>query len=157
MLGSSALYFAFVLVISLVYFWTLYNLPILFVGVRSLRRERKRKVSADGGELPFVSVIVPVKNEERVIGRLLKALVGLDYPRDRREFVIVEDGSFDGSRNICEEFCEEHSDFRCVVGGDGGKPSALMAAYKHVKGEIVGVFDADSVPERDVLLTKYHI
>ncbi len=33
-----------------------------------------------------------------------------------------------------------------------GKPSALMAALKHVKGEIVGVFDADNVPESDVLL-----
>jgi cellulose synthase/poly-beta-1,6-N-acetylglucosamine synthase-like glycosyltransferase len=147
------LYFAAVLVISLVYVWTLYNLPILLVGVRSLRREKKRKVSVGDGELPFVSVIVPVKDEDHVVGRLLKVLVNLDYPKDRREFIVVEDGSSDRSREICDRFSENHSDVRVVCGGAGnGKPSALMEAFKHVRGELVGVFDADSVPERDVLL-----
>lgn len=144
---------AALLVISLVYLWTFYNLPILLVGVRSLRREKKRKVSSCVGKLPFVSVIVPVKDEERVIGRLLNALVDLDYPKDRREFIVVESGSCDGSREICEEFSKSHSDVMCVSGGNGdGKPSALMDAYRHVRGELVGVFDADSVPEPDVLL-----
>jgi len=148
------LYLAAVLVISLVYFWTLYNLPILLVGVRSLRKEKKgRKASVSGGLLPFVSVIVPVKNEERVVGRLLKALVDLDYPKDRREFIVVEGGSSDCSGEICERFSEKHSDVRVVsVGVGDGKPSALMEALGHVRGEIVGVFDADSVPEGDVLL-----
>jgi cellulose synthase/poly-beta-1,6-N-acetylglucosamine synthase-like glycosyltransferase len=97
------------LVISLVYLWTFYNLPILLVGVRSLRREKKRQVSVEG-ELPFISIIVPVKNEARVVGRLLSALEGLDYPRDRREFIVVEDGSEDGSLEICERFSSEHGD-----------------------------------------------
>ncbi len=55
------------------------------------------------GELPFVSVIVPVKNEARVVGRLLNALEDLDYPKDRREFIVVEDGSVDCSREICQK------------------------------------------------------
>lgn len=145
--------FAAFLVLSLVYFWTLYNLPILLVGIRSLRRSSRTKSRQGNGVLPFVSVIVPVKNEARVIGRLLKALVNLDYPRDKREFIVVENGSSDDSRGICEEFSKEHPDIKCVCGSNSqGKPSALMKAYKHVKGEIVGVFDADSVPEKDVLL-----
>ena len=79
---------AALLVISLVYLWTFYNLPILLVGVRSLRREKKIKVSSCVGKLPFVSVIVAVKDEERVVGRLLNALVDLDYPKDRREWFL---------------------------------------------------------------------
>jgi cellulose synthase/poly-beta-1,6-N-acetylglucosamine synthase-like glycosyltransferase len=140
------------LVISLVYLWTFYNLPILLVGVRSLRREKKRQVSVEG-ELPFISIIVPVKNEARVVGRLLSALEGLDYPRDRREFIVVEDGSEDGSLEICERFSSEHGDVRVVCSACSyGKPSALMEALPFVRGEIVGVFDADSVPEADALL-----
>jgi len=127
-------------------------MPILVVGVRSLRRDKKRQISVDG-ELPFVSVIVPVKNEARVVGRLLNALEDLDYPHDKREFIIVEDGSKDCSRDICQRFSEEHSDFQLVCSEhSSGKPSALMAALPHVRGEIVGVFDADSVPEPDALL-----
>ena len=153
MIGFNPLHFATVLVISLVYLWTLYNLPILLVGVKSLRKEKKRKLSAFDGKLPFVSIIVPVKNEECVVGRLLKALVDLDYPKDRREFIIVEEGSSDGSGEICRKFSDKHSDVHYICGGVGnGKPSALMDAFKHVRGDIVGVFDADSVPERDVLL-----
>ena len=143
---------AALLVISLVYLWTLYNLPIFLVGVRSLRRDTKRNVVANGA-LPFVSVIVPVKDEARVVGRLLTALEDLDYPKDRREFIVVEDGSSDGSAEICRSFSSKHSDVKLVCGGAGkGKPHALMEAYRHVRGELVGVFDADSVPERDVLL-----
>jgi len=143
---------AAMLVISLVYLWSFYNLPILLVGVRSLRKEKKVNVSV-GDNLPFVSVIVAVKDEERVVGRLLNALVGLDYPVDRREFIIVEDGSSDSSRKICEEFCRVHVDVRFVCGAVGkGKPAALMEAYRFVRGDLVGVFDADSVPDKDVLL-----
>jgi len=147
------LYLAAVLVISLVYVWTLYNLPILLVGVRSLRRGRKSEVNLGGGDLPFVSVIVPVKDEVHVVGRLLKALANLDYPEDRREFIVVEGGSTDGSFEVCREFCESHSGFRVVCDGVGdGKPGALMDALEYVRGDVVGVFDADSVPEADVLL-----
>ena len=141
------------LIISLAYLWTFYNLPILLVGARSLHKEKKSEASVCAAELPFVSVIVPVKNEENVVGRLLKALVNLDYPKNRREFIVVEDGSSDRSKEICNKFCRGHSDCRCIDGGRSvGKPSALMAALKHVRGELVGVFDADSVPESDVLL-----
>src|SRR3989449_10969150 len=42
---------------------------------------------------PNVSVLVPVKNEEKVVGRLLDALVRLDYPKENLEVVVVEDES----------------------------------------------------------------
>ena len=143
---------AALIVISLVYLWSFYNLPILLVGIRSLRREKKKQASAEG-ELPFISIIVPVKNEARVVGRLLSALEDLDYPRDRREFIIVEDGSEDCSRDVCKRFSDEHSDVRLVCSEkSAGKPSALMTALPIVRGEIVGVYDADSVPDPDALI-----
>lgn len=150
------LYVVAVAVFSVIYVWTLYNIPILVVGVRHLRRsgQKKSKVSMREGELPTVSIIVPVKDEERVVGRLLEALVRLKYPPEKREIVIVEDGSVDRTVEICREYVRRYpGQVRLFCQQTSiGKPSALNYALERVKGEIVAVFDADSVPAPDVLL-----
>ena len=89
-------------VFSVLYVWGLYNIPILAVGVRHLRRSSRGKSFSKFGKerLPMVSIIVPVKDEERVVGRLLKALLRMDYPVEKREIVIVEDGSVDKTVEI---------------------------------------------------------
>ena len=78
-----------------VYAWSIYNLPILVAGVKHLRRNRKKlaKVPSEekeSSDLPSFSIIVPVKNEEKVIGRLLDALDKLDYPAEKKEIITVE-------------------------------------------------------------------
>jgi len=150
------LYLVAVLIISLLYVWTLYNIPIVVVGVRNLRSgKRKKKLSFSGKKrLPTMSIIVPVKDEEKVVGRLLKALAKADYPQDKKEIVIVEDGSIDRTAEICRKFAEEHPGQVKLVSRSvsDGKPSALKEAFKHVSGEIVAVFDADNIPEPDFLL-----
>ncbi len=45
--------------------------------------------------LPFVSVIVPALNEERTIRECLVSLLGMDYPPERREISVVDNGSTD--------------------------------------------------------------
>jgi len=151
------LYIVAVGVFSVIFVWTLYNIPILVAGVRHLRRssEKRRKFASLSEEkLPTVSIIVPVKDEEKVVGRLLEALLMLDYPPEKREMVIVEDGSVDKTVELCREYVKRYPSqvrlFRQQT--SNGKPSALNYALKHVKGEIVAVFDADSVPKPDALL-----
>ncbi|MEM2316026.1 MAG: glycosyltransferase, partial [Candidatus Nezhaarchaeales archaeon] len=97
---------------SVVYVWTLYQLPILAIGVSHLRRYRNvegnvRGSLLDTNKLPTISIIVPVKDEEKVVGRLLEALLKLDYPPEKREIVIVEDGSKDRTVEICEEYVKK--------------------------------------------------
>jgi len=150
-------YFVAIAVISLIYVWTLYNVPILLVGVRHLHRTKNKKQTVpyrSKDDLPSISVIVPVKNEESVVGRLLNAFLKVDYPEEKMEIVVVEDGSVDKTAKICNDFAKEHPNKVKVISRNcsDGKPSALMEALKHIKSEIVGVFDADNVPEPDVLL-----
>ena len=98
-------------IFSVLYLWTLYNIPVLVVGVRHLRRagQKKRKTLVVLEEkLPPVSIIVPVKDEARVVGRLLDALLRLDYPSEKREIVIVEDGSVDKTVEICREYVKRY-------------------------------------------------
>lgn len=149
-------YFGLVCGLLIVYAWSFYNLPILVAGVRSLRQSKQKpsKKPADRVTFPTFSIIVPVKNEEKVIGRLLNALSGLSYPAAKKEIIIVEDGSTDRSRDVCEAFArEQRLNIRVVQRHlSDGKPSALNRGVTCAKGEIVGVFDADSVPARDALL-----
>lgn len=140
----------------LVLTWSLYNLPILAVGVRNLRRNRGKSgwKSFNEKNLPTFSIIVPVKNEERVIGRLLDSLLRLSYPSDRREIIVVEDGSADKTLDICMRFAKERDlDMKILRKAfSNGKPSALNYGIMHAKGQIIGIFDADNVPAHDALI-----
>jgi cellulose synthase/poly-beta-1,6-N-acetylglucosamine synthase-like glycosyltransferase len=138
------------------YAWVLYNAPILIAGAKSPRvpsRKNKEK-QIPGGKLPLFSIIVPVKNEAKVIGRLMEALLRLNYPADKIEILIVDGGSVDGTLEICKKYAEQYHDqvrlLRRTI--SNGKPYALNYALNYVKGEIVGVFDADNVPEPDILI-----
>ena len=134
---------------------SLYNLPILAAGVRNARRSKKvRKRLAKNKSLPTFSIVVPVKNERRVIGRLLDALSDLDYPVDKKEIVIVEDGSTDDTLSVCRKYARDSGlDIKILEKpSSDGKPSALNYGIAHAKGDIVGIFDADNVPARDALL-----
>ena len=146
------LYIGLVCALFIVYAWSFYNLPILAAGVKSLRqnKRRPRRKHAESEALPAFSIIVPVKNEEKVVGRLLNALSALSYPSDKKEIIIVEDGSTDSSVDVCETFArEQRLNIRIIQKQfSDGKPSALNAGITCAKGEIIGVFDADNVPDR---------
>lgn len=146
-----------VTIVAIVYSWTIYNVPVLIVGVKSCLRDRREKKAHERDKvprkkLPSYSIIIPVKNEEVVIHRLLKALLRQNYPREKVEIIIVEDGSTDGTLRICKEFACG-SQVKLLHGRNSlGKPSALNRASGMCSGDIIAVFDADSIPEQDVLL-----
>ena len=133
-----------------------YNLPVLAAGVRDMRRSRrvsKPRSRGDGdGGLPFISLILPVKNEERVVGRLLEAISRVNYPRDRFEVVVVDDGSVDGTSEVCRSFADAGNVRFLQREVSNGKANALNYGLKHCRGDIVGVFDADNVIAGDVLV-----
>jgi cellulose synthase/poly-beta-1,6-N-acetylglucosamine synthase-like glycosyltransferase len=138
----------------LLYAWTLYNIPVLAVGVKRLRKDGRSGAELPTPErLPTVSIIVPVKDEEKVVGRLLDAFLRVDYPPEKMEIIVVEDGSTDKTVQVCIEYVQRYPGRVKLVRKptSDGKPSALNFGLKHARGEVVGVFDADSVPEPDIL------
>jgi cellulose synthase/poly-beta-1,6-N-acetylglucosamine synthase-like glycosyltransferase len=141
------------LIISL---WGLYNVPILATGVKDFRKNRQKpqKVSLTEKVLPTFSIVVPVRNEWTVIGRLLSSLSKLNYPVDKSEIIIVEDGSTDGTLDICMNYAKEHAAVKILHRPfSNGKPSALNYGLKHATGEIVAIFDADNVPDANALMS----
>jgi cellulose synthase/poly-beta-1,6-N-acetylglucosamine synthase-like glycosyltransferase len=84
------------------FFWSLYNLAIFTVGVRHFFGDSDdEEESKPARSVPFISLIVPAKDEEKVIQRLLDSILNVDYPRERMEILIVEDGSSDRTGETC--------------------------------------------------------
>jgi len=136
--------------------WTVYHLPILVVGIRckgSKNKGNNNKIIKIK-KYPRFSIIVPAKDEEAVIARCIEALLGQEYPKDRMEIIIVDGDSKDNTRKICEGYARKNPGLIKVIRqvDSRGKPAALNEALSHVKGEIIGVFDADNVPNSDVLI-----
>jgi cellulose synthase/poly-beta-1,6-N-acetylglucosamine synthase-like glycosyltransferase len=148
--------FILIAVLLTVSLWALYNVPIIATGVRDYckKRQKSRKESSSERYEPTFSIIVPVKNEGNVVGRLLTALSKLNYPAQKTEIIVVEDGSTDNTANICTEFAKKHENVRVLQGAkSNGKPSALNYGLVQAKGDIVAVFDADNVPDPEALMT----
>lgn len=137
-----------------VFFWAFYNLPILAAGVKGLLKNRgKHETQITSSEfLPTCTIIVPVKNEEKVVNRLLVSLSKLNYPDTKKEVVVVEDGSTDRTLEICLAHAKKNPNVRVLHrDSSNGKASALNYGLKHSKSAIIAVFDADSVPDLNVL------
>lgn len=150
----SLIYTALICILFFVYAWSAYNLPILVAGIKYPRKRKSKRTCRKRKSSPIFSIIVPVKNEEKVLGRLLDALSQLKYPADKKEIIVVEDGSTDRTVDICLEYARKHDTNMKILpkSFSNGKPSALNYGIKHAKGEIIGIFDADNVPAPDTLL-----
>lgn len=53
---------------------------------------------------PSVSIVIPVRNGEEFIGECLESVIAADYPLNRRQIIVVDDGSTDGTRKVVEDF-----------------------------------------------------
>ena len=112
---------------------------------------------------PTVSILVPARNEEAVVGRLLHRITQLTYPKDKLEVVLIDDASTDNTGRIADEFAKAYGFIKVLrrgqdVGGKG-KSGALNDGAKHTNGEIVILFDADYHPQIDIVenLTGYFV
>ncbi len=105
-------------------------------------------------ELPFVSIVVPARNEERSIGKAVSSFCEQDYPAF--EVIVVNDCSSDSTGNILEELSLKYSNL-CIINGteppEGwlGKPNSLEIGKNTAKGDWVLFVDADVHYKPDLL------
>lgn len=99
--------------------------------------------SAGATEIPFVSIVIPVRNEESFMPSCIRSLRELDYPPDRLEVIFADGRSTDRTAQIARE-----SGYR-VVDNQGLKISAgRNVGFAASRGEIVAFTDADCVFDR---------
>jgi len=94
----------------------------------------------------YLSIIVPVYNEEETIPLLYQAVMDAMQPfQEEWELILVDDGSKDGSLSRLAETVEKDPQHVRVIGlrRNFGQTAAIAAGIDHAKGEIIVLMDAD--------------
>ena len=103
---------------------------------------------------PKVTVVIPTWNEEKAIVSTIKCILGLDYPRDKIEIIIVDDKSKDNTVEVVNEFIFKTrvKNVRLIEHEKNkGKAGAVNTALKEARGEFFWVYDADSYASKELL------
>jgi cellulose synthase/poly-beta-1,6-N-acetylglucosamine synthase-like glycosyltransferase len=104
---------------------------------------------------PLVSILIPARDEERVIGRILKGMTELTYPKDKMQVIVIDDASRDNTGKVAEGYAKMYNYIKVIHRnqneGGRGKASALNIGLKQAEGEIIFCFDADYYPQKDVI------
>lgn len=104
---------------------------------------------------PLISVIVPIYNAAEFIEKTAEHLVNQTYKN--MEFILVDDGSTDGSSEICDKIAEKDSRFVIVHQKNSGVSAARNAGIAAAKGDYIGFCDSDDIPYEDMYETLYGI
>ncbi|MEN3015671.1 MAG: glycosyltransferase [bacterium] len=101
-------------------------------------------------DLPMVSVLIPMHNEEKVVHNIVRSLINSDYPADRLEIILINDHSDDSTGQILDEYAKKYSFVKPYhrYSGNRGKQNALNDAVELAKGDIIVVYDADYIVPR---------
>jgi cellulose synthase/poly-beta-1,6-N-acetylglucosamine synthase-like glycosyltransferase len=154
-------YFAMMAVLA---FYGLHRYQLVWLYYRH-KKNATREPESRFPELPFITIQLPIFNEQYVVDRLIEAICNLDYPRDRLEIQVLDD-STDETRQVASAIVER---YRIGWNGEpqpivyihrtdrsGYKAGALDNGLKTAKGELIAIFDADFIPPRDWLMRVVH-
>ena len=88
-----------------------------------------------------ISIVIPVYNESQTIYKILKKINKIK--KFRKEVIVVDDGSTDGTKKILKNYCSKLYDNLITLTKNRGKGYACRAGLKKAKGNIVIIQDAD--------------
>ncbi len=159
-----ALLIPYFIVMVILAFYGVHRYQLVWLYYRNRRRAShsstppKRFAEAD---LPFVTVQLPIFNEQYVIDRLVDACCRMEYPRDRYEIQVLDDSTDETEQvaaNIVQRYATgteglEPQPIHYLHRTDrhGYKAGALDAGLATARGECIAIFDADFVPPPDWL------
>jgi hyaluronan synthase len=109
----------------------------------------RRFVAPKDAPQPMVSVIIPAFNEGPMVERSIRSVAKSDYPLDKLEIIVVDDGSRDDTFFHMRHLRRECPNLVRLgrFAGNRGKRAALYEGFKAASGEIVVTIDSDSEVE----------
>ncbi len=111
-------------------------------------RSHKKPIMDFGEPHYFVSVLVPMYNEEHSIVQTVASILKSNY--SRFEVIVIDDGSTDNSVARLQRF-KKYRRFKLLEQPKGGKAAALNFGLMHAKGPIVVFVDADTLVDKNAL------
>lgn len=92
--------------------------------------------------MELISVIIPLYNSEKTLEKSIESLLGQTYPNI--DIILVNDGSSDGSLEICEAFAKNNDRIQLIsYTQNKGLSAALNIGLNHCRGEYIGFLDSD--------------
>jgi len=148
----------FYVILSLSFVIVFYGLIVIS---RNLQRKNvlnnlSRRIS--NKELPVLDILVAARDEENVIARLVERLFNLDYPTNKLNIYIIDDGSSDKTPLILDRLARQYDKLKVISrspNAGGGKSGALNYALKFTNGEWLLVLDADAQLKQDSLIRLF--
>lgn len=143
------------LALCLICLFSLGQLNLTWHYLKAKRKQASQAATLE--DFPLVTVQLPVYNERYVVARLIDAVCGLDYPKDKVDIQILDD-SDDETVEIIQErvasYAEKGYHIKQVRRPDrtGYKAGALHYGMVSAQGDYIAIFDADFVPPADFLL-----
>lgn len=130
----------------LLLFWLYFGYPLLMLVWAKLYARPVRRAD----DTPRVTLLVPVHNEGDVIRHKLENSLALNYPADRLQVLVIDDGSDDDTVEIIDSFVAQgitaiHQPER------RGKMVAVNTGFDHATGEIVVLSDASPIYDQEAL------
>jgi len=134
---------------------------LVFLYYRNRNKIPVPKGYFDKNNLPYVTIQLPIYNELFVVSRLIDAVSNIDYPRDKLEIQVLDDSTDESTEMIKEKVAQKQSEGFLIYhirrgNRDGFKAGALVYGLKFAKGDFIAIFDADFLPDRDILNNTIH-
>ena len=148
----------FYIILTLSFVTVFYGLIVIS---RNLKRNNVSNIVSSritDKELPMLDILVAARDEENVIARLVERLFNLDYPTNKLNIYIIDDGSSDKTPLILDRLSKQYDKLKVISrspNAGGGKSGALNYALKFTHGEWILVLDADAQLKQDSLIRLF--
>jgi glycosyltransferase involved in cell wall biosynthesis len=96
-------------------------------------------------EKPYVSLLIPCRNEEKFISDCLDSLLKNDYPIDKTEILVIDGISDDSTVRIVEEYISRNSNIRLLSNSKRVFPAAVNIGITESKGELIFIMGAHAI------------
>lgn len=100
---------------------------------------------------PYVSIVLPIRNEQHYIIRCLDSILDNDYPHDKYEILVVDGMSTDQSREIVQTYSDRYSNVKLLDNPKKIRVTANNIGIRAAKGEIIVSMDAHTLYAYDYI------
>ena len=104
--------------------------------------------------MPQISVVLPVYNVEEYLERCIDSIINQGIKETDYEIILVNDGSTDGSFDICRKYEKSLSCIRCYSQKNQGLSVARNTGISHAQGQYIMFVDSDDYIEKNCLFKK---
>lgn len=105
----------------------------------------------NGNDKPLVSFIIPVYNTAKFVGRAIDSVLAQSYTNI--EVVLIDDGSMDGSEDICDNYAKRDSRFKVIHQNNSGVSVARNMGIENASGKYIQFVDSDDEIKKEMTET----